>query len=305
MEFCLGVFGHANMDFIANLDKLPEPNTSIEIVEQQRFFGGTAANVARAAAKLGVKTFLSSFVGEDFPADFQKALERDGVKLEDLKKMEGYLTPTCWIMADREHNQIAVMNQGPMRDMDRFAVERERIEHYSHIHICTGRPGYHGRVVDEAMRMGKHIGFDPAQEIHYVYGPETFMGILSKSNMFFCNASEMRKALDYSGGRDEEDLLEHVEMVVLTLGKEGSRIISRKEKMEIPAVRPEKVVDTTGAGDAYRAGFYAAMSRGMDMFMCGLHGSAASSFVVESMGPQSHLPTWDMLRKRLEEQGLI
>jgi len=57
------------MDHIVTLRRLPRPNTSIEILGRRRSFGGTAGNLTRAAARLGVKTALASFVGEDFPSD--------------------------------------------------------------------------------------------------------------------------------------------------------------------------------------------------------------------------------------------
>ena len=61
----LGVFGHVNIDLIMELPKLPEPNTSIEVDTKRMYYGGTGANIARWAAKLGVPTSLASFVGRD------------------------------------------------------------------------------------------------------------------------------------------------------------------------------------------------------------------------------------------------
>ncbi|MCK4717075.1 MAG: carbohydrate kinase family protein [Thermoplasmata archaeon] len=304
MNFSLSVFGHANLDYIVGLDHLPEPNTSIEMEHQERFFGGTAANIARASSKLGVRTNLSSFVGPDFPDDFWRALKEEGVDLTDLRKVEGYLTPMCWILSDPEHNQIAVINQGPMRDADDFPITKHSIVHGDVVHICTGRPGYHMRVMAEARRLGKKIGFDPAQEIHYVYDPKTFTEMLSLSTFFFCNESELSRALEYTGKREAEELLSYVPTLIVTRGKNGSSIYTAGEKLDIPIVPPDKVVDTTGAGDAYRGGFYAAMSRSMDLHQCGLHGAASSSFAVEAVGPQTRLATWKELRERLERSSL-
>src|SRR5881397_3160646 len=79
MRNFLGAFGHVAMDYIVSLRRLPTPNTSIEILDRERYFGGTAGNLARAAARLGVKVSLASFVGADFPADYRDALKKDGV----------------------------------------------------------------------------------------------------------------------------------------------------------------------------------------------------------------------------------
>src|SRR5713101_3538056 len=61
----------------------------------------------------------------------------------------------------------------------------------------------------------------------------------------------------------------------------GSAIYTRDGKIKIPRVRPKRVVDVTGAGDAYRAGFYAGLSRGFDLRRCGILGSTVASFAVE------------------------
>src|SRR5204863_221419 len=97
----LGAFGHVAIDHIVTLRRLPRPNTSIEILGRRRSFGGTAGNLSRAAACLGVNTSLASFVGEDFPSDYRKALRKDGVDLTDLRPIRGATTPTAWIPSDR------------------------------------------------------------------------------------------------------------------------------------------------------------------------------------------------------------
>src|SRR5467141_2399393 len=111
----LGAFGHVVMDHIVTLRRLPRPNTSIEILGRRRSFGGTAGNLTRAAARLGVKTALASFVGEDFPSDYREALRRQGVDLTDLRAIRGATTPTAWIFSDSAGNQIAIIDQGPMK----------------------------------------------------------------------------------------------------------------------------------------------------------------------------------------------
>src|SRR5207249_10879304 len=113
MRTFLGVFGHVILDYIVNLEALPEPNTSVQILDRERFFGGTGGNIARIAAHLGVPTALASFVGGDFPPEYQEALSADGVDVADLRVVPGVDTPTAWIFSDRRGNQIAIVDQGP------------------------------------------------------------------------------------------------------------------------------------------------------------------------------------------------
>jgi len=63
----LGVYGHSAIDIIYSSDRVPDPNTCVELIDRREFFGGTGANLARIAAALDVKTALASHVGDDFP----------------------------------------------------------------------------------------------------------------------------------------------------------------------------------------------------------------------------------------------
>ena len=297
----VGIFGHVNLDYIMDVEKLPQPNTSIQVSNVQRFFGGTGANVALMAASMGVKTALASFVGADFPKDFKDAFFEVGVDTYDLKEMDGFLTPTCRIMTDPENNQIGIMDQGPMGEMDDFSVAKHTIEFSQIIHIGTGRPAYYRRIMQAARELGKPIYFDPAQELHYLYTPEIFAELLDMSHALFVNQSELATAMKYMNYSDKTQLLDHVDLLVITLGKDGSQILTKSEEINIPAIAPKQVIDPTGAGDAYRAGFYAGLSRNKTLDECGWLGAAAASFAIEVSGPVGKLPSWEEI---LERSGL-
>ena len=300
----LTVYGHVNLDIILNLPTFPEPNTSTEIIDSQRYFGGTAGNIARIAGALGTPLYLSSFVGDNFPDDYRRALEDDGVDLTYLERMDAFHTPTCWIMSDRDHNQVAIMDQGPMKVLDTFEPRPEPILESEYIHIATGRPAFYMKVAEIARKAGKTIVFDPAQEIHYVYTPESFNALLPYADIFFCNEGEARRALEYTGKHELSDLLEFVDTIVQTLGKRGSHILTREEDIFIPVFEIGHPVDTTGAGDAYRGGFYAARFRGLSMEASGAAGAVTAAAVIQEAGGQTNIPTWEYVCGALQDMGL-
>src|SRR2546426_9969321 len=125
MRNFLGAFGHVAMDYIVSLRRLPTPNTSIEILDRERYFGGTAGNLARAAARLGGKVSLASFVGADFPADYRAALKKDAVDTTDLRTVRNANTPTAWVFSDPTGNQMALVDPGPMKE----GVRRPLLRH--------------------------------------------------------------------------------------------------------------------------------------------------------------------------------
>ncbi len=294
----LGAFGHVVLDHILTVPRLPRPDTTAMIVDRERHFGGTAGNLARAAARLGVRTSLASFVGSDFPDDYARTLRDEGVDLADLRRVPGRPTPTAWIFVDRRGDQMTVIDQGPMQDAAGRAVPLHSVRDVELVHIGTGQPAYYAKVAAAAERYNRPIAFDPSQEIRYAYTAPQFRRLLAKSTYFFGNEGEVAQAKRFARVTSTEGLLGFADVVVVTLGARGSVVVTREGRFRVPRVRPRRVVDVTGAGDAYRAGFYAGLARGYDLRRCGILGSAVASFVLEEKGPQTHLPTWPQAMSR-------
>ncbi|MFQ5907943.1 MAG: carbohydrate kinase family protein [Thermoplasmata archaeon] len=296
----LGVFGHVVLDHILQVPRLPAPDTSIQVTGRKRHFGGTGGNLARGAARLQVETALASLVGEDFPSDYRRALEGEGVDLTDLQLVKGYLTPTAWIFSDPEDRQVAVIDQGPMDHAAELDPPRHTIESCEWIHLGTGLPRYLRKVLAVAREERKRIAFDPSQEIHYRYGGAAFRALVEGADLFFGNRAELKAALSHLGLDSVGEMASLVGILVETRGTDGSLIYSEDRAWQIPAIPPREKVDVTGAGDAYRAGFYAGLQRGMDLPWCGLLGASVASFSMEREGPQSGLPRWPEARGRAE-----
>jgi sugar/nucleoside kinase (ribokinase family) len=301
----LGVYGHTAMDVIYSSDEFPQPNTTVELKERREHFGGTGANIARIAASLGVRTALASYVGHDFPKEFMDALRKSGVDTTDLIKVRGARTPFIILISDKGHNQIGFVDQGAMREADRLPIRTHTVDSSEFVHIGTGRPSYMLKVAKRAKKMKKTVGFDPAQELHYVYTAETLRPILEYCDILFANSAELEKSRKYLNLKEDVELLSYVDMVVNTRGDEGSRIMTDGDEILVGTIQPDRVVDTTGAGDGFRAGFYAGLSRGLSLEECAWVGAASASFVVEGVGAQSILPTWDMAQRRAARRKCV
>ena len=301
----LGVYGHVNLDYIIDVSRLPHPNTSIQIEGEKTYFGGTGANVARLASEMGVRTALASFVGEDFPRDFQAALEGSGVDISEVKRVKGHGSSKVWIFSDSRGNQMAVVDQGPMRQATRLPLLLKTALKAEWVHFCTGRPEYYVKVARKAAAVGKNIALDPAQEIHYVYTPSTLAQMIKHASLFFGNEKEVAKAVVMLRLKNKRGLLKHVDAIIETRWRKGTLLHELDGSDEIPAIRPRKVVDVTGAGDAFRAGFYAGLCRGMDRHKSAVLGSASASFALEAKGTQTMLPTYGQVLRRARISGAL
>lgn len=301
----LGVYGHTALDIIYSSEHFPEPNTTVELVGRTELFGGTGANVARAASSLGVRTALASHVGGDFPQEFMDALRKSSVDTTDLVKVRGQRTPFIIMVSDNEHNQIGFVDQGAMKLQERLPLRTHTVDSSRFVHVGTGRPGYALKVAKRARRLKRTVGFDPAQELHYVYTPETFRPIIDLCDILFVNSAELEKVRSYLNLKEDAELLSYVKIVVNTKGGRGSRILTSDDEIIVGSVQPDKVVDTTGAGDGFRAGFYAGLSRSLPLEECAWAGAATASFVVEGVGGQSTLPTWEMVQRRVARRKCV
>lgn len=304
-ENFLGVYGHTAIDIIYNSIEFPRPNSTVELLGRREHYGGTGANLARIAASLGVKVALASHVGDDFPKAFMDALKNSGVDVADLVKVKESRTPIVIMVSDRDHNQIGFVDQGAMREQDRLPLRTHTVDSSRFVHVGTGRPSYALKIAKRGRWRKKTVCFDPAQELHYVYSAETFKAVLEQSEVFFCNSAELEKAKSYLNLKEDQELLSYVRMVVNTRGGQGSRIMTEDDEVLVGTIKPDKVVDTTGAGDGFRAGFYAALGRSLAIEECAWIGAATASFVVEGMGAQSTLPSWEMVQRRAARRKCV
>jgi adenosine kinase len=128
--------------------------------------------------------------------------------------------------------------------------------------------------------------FDPAHQLPMM-SAEDVMDSTRGAWIVIGNDYEL-ELIEQRTGRDEAGLLELADIVVTTLGREGSRIATRDRVVEIPAAPCLRESDPTGAGDAYRAGLVAGLLRGLEVEVAGRVASLAASYVVEQVGTIEH-----------------
>jgi sugar/nucleoside kinase (ribokinase family) len=299
----LAVSGHTNIDYLAHVERLPRAHESMEFTGLVRALGGTAANIAIASARLGVPTALMSRVGPDFPEDFAEELARAGVDTRGLLRVPGETTPVCWIFTDPQERQMAFIHQGAEGEADRIPPPRRAMAGARVLHIATGRAGHHLKAAAVARRLGLEVHFGPGQELGYVWTPASFRRMLPRCDALFVNEHELKLAMRYTGSRRPRDLLGHVQFVVGTAGARGAFALTPDGREFAPSIKARRVVNATGAGDAFRGGFYAARFRSEPLRECLRWGAAAASLCVERAAGAASGITPAAVRRRLSTPG--
>ncbi|MGB4235324.1 MAG: carbohydrate kinase family protein [Methanoregulaceae archaeon] len=289
MRTVIHVTGHTAIDHIARVDSLPRPNNSAIITDRKIFYGGGAANIAAGIACLGGVVTLVSAVGDDFPgSDYDSWLDSLGVRKE-ISVVPSTHTPTAFMFTDEEGDQITFFEWGAS------GVFRElEPPPYPFVHMATADPVYNVKVASCA----EFSSFDPGQDLHR-YTKGQLLDILSHISILFANNHEVDGMCKITG-LSREAIIGQVPMVVFTCGSRGSILYMNGEDWHIPAI-PVRMVDPTGAGDAYRAGFLTAFTRGIPPSSCARVGTVCASFVVESAGCQTNLPDWKRMADRYSQ----
>ncbi len=265
--------------------KLDKISVSFLVDELNLRRGGCAANIAYSLALLGEKPLLVGAAGSDF-GPYGKDLENMGVDLSGVLVKEDVLTASFFANTDQEGNQIASFFTGAMQYAREISLPRVVQERDPLVLISPDDPEAMSLHAEECRKEGYRFLYDPGQQIARTPG-ETLARDAKGAWILLVNEYEEEMFLKKTGmGR--EDLRGLAENVVVTLGAEGAEIRTPQGDFRIPPARPERVLDPTGVGDAYRAGLVKGLVKGLSWETAGRMGSLAAVYVLETDGPQSH-----------------
>ena len=265
-------------------DKVHMLNVSFLVETMKKMRGGCAANIACNLALLGERPRVLATAGEDF-ADYRASLEARGVDTSLVRVVPGDFTASAFITTDQADNQIAGFYPGAMRQAGTLSVLA--IEGSVDIVIVApNAPDAMTRYPGECRERGIPFVFDPGQALPVLSADDLLDGMRG-ARCVIGNDYEMALIAEKTG-KSAEALLDLAEAVITTRGEEGSVILDRAGHTLIPAVPATRVVDPTGAGDAYRAGVLRGLVRGEPAAHYGRVASLTAAYAVESYGTQEH-----------------
>jgi adenosine kinase len=289
------VFGGRFRDHI-----LPEQihilNVAFLVPELRREFGGCAGNIAYNLKLLGSDPLVMGTVGDD-SALYLERLRRLGIKLEGVRQIPKTLTAQAFITTDLDDNQITAFHPGAMNHSHQNRITRDLGVGLAII-APDGKEGMlqHAR---ELSSLGIPFMFDPGQGLPMFSGGE-LLAFVEQASYLAVNDYEGRM-LEERTGRKLEDLAPKLKALILTRGAAGSIIYANGQRIDIPCVEAEAVVDPTGCGDAYRAGLLYGIASGFDWHKTGRLASLMGAIKVASRGGQNHAANRDEIRSRYRD----
>ena len=305
-DYILGYPGHLQKS-LAPLRQRDRCNITLEARKFDRYPGGCGGNISYTLALLGEQPRLLSIAGGDFQA-YREQLEHVGVDLSCVRVSPLEVTASCVILTDSMHNRVVVFYGGATDQADRLDLAGAIDESIGGCLIAPDDGAAMIRFAEDARRLGLRFLFDIGSMVSSLSAEEIGTSI-EGAEALFCNDYEM-SILQSKMRWSLEDLLEVVPVAAVTKGEHGCTLYGRSfAPLDIPAIPLHfKPVDSTGAGDAYRAGFCYGWMRNLSWLQCGRLGSTAAAFALEAGGTQSHFFTsedyWRRYRENFGEPDL-
>jgi adenosine kinase len=273
-------------------DQMHILNVSFLVPDMRREFGGTGGNIAYNLRLLGESPALMATVGHDF-APYDMRLAQLGISQRHVRHLDDQFTAQAFITTDVDDNQITAFHPGAMS--------------FSHLNRVADAAYATLGIVSPDGRQGmiEHARDLAAQGIPYIFDPGQGLPLFEGSDLLEMMAGAVALAVnDYEArvverktGRKVEDLGRDL-AVFVTRAAEGSSVYADGQRIDVPAVPEEALVDPTGCGDAYRAGLLYGMARGWPWAKCAQLASVMGAIKIAHRGGQNHQPS----RETIAEQ---
>ena len=290
-EFDAVGFGLNAVDHLIVVPEYPAFDTKTRFIEYEKSAGGQTASAMTALQRLGLKTAYAGRFGSDEDGRFGlRAIQYEGVNLDYAETIDGADNQVAFIIIDARSGERTIIWDRDERlsyRPDEAPIEvasRGRI-----LHLDAHDPPACAVIARAAHESGAIVTAD----IDNIY--EGLPELLPLIDVLITSSSFPHRVTGISDARAslvEMNARYGCELVGVTLGARGALIYCEGEFIESPACAvPGGCRDTTGAGDAFHAGFIYGMLRGEDLEMCLKLGNAVAALKCRGLGARTALPT--------------
>lgn len=303
------VIGDANIDLVVvGCNEMPAPGEEVFVDQMQVHVGGGAALFTLSLAKLGLKVAFNGVLGKD--GDGQYILDefkKYGVDTQYIRMSERHHTGVSIALnPDKDRSFITYM--GTNKEIDLQQLDMRSVDLGRHVHLT----GYRGRrnhedflaTVIKLKSMGVtlscDVGWDDTGEWY-----EGIYELMRTIDVFFMNESE---ALHYTRCSNEADgialLRQHSSHFVMKLSSKGA-LACIDGKVTYRSGFKVDAVDTTGAGDAFNAGYMFGFLSNKPVDECLLYGNACGAFSVTNYGGSTGIPDIRTLQEYISTKSAV
>lgn len=264
---------------------------------------GNSSNFAIATSRLGLSSALVSYVGQDEIGDGNiKELKKEKVITKYIKKIRGLKSNYHYVLWFKEDRSILVTHTEFPYSFPRVTKHPKWMYLSS---LAANSLSYHKEIIEYVKsHPGVSLVFQPGT-LQIKFGVDSLKEVYENSKILICNKEEAEKIIGVNE-MDIPSLLKKIhdlgpKIVVITNGIKGSYSFDGADILFMNSFyKKEKTIESTGAGDAFAAGFVTALSWGKDLGSALVYGSLNANSVVSFVGPHEGLLRKDEIEKLYE-----
>jgi sugar/nucleoside kinase (ribokinase family) len=307
---CLGIVVG---DFLVKpVERMPEKGKLILTDRTELHIGGCASNTGVVLKRMGVDVAVIGKVGSDNLGKFLlNRLKEEGLDVSRMMTSDTTNTSGTAVFIHADGERSFIHSVGTNADIKIDEIDFDFIKKFSILHIAGAllMPNFDGAPMAETLKKSKEEGLTTCLDTAWD-STGRWLTLLERSlpyvDYFLPSIEEARMLTGKYAPEDVASFLlsRGVRNVGLKMGKEGSFIMNNSEQHHFKALDIE-VVDTTGCGDAYAAGFIAGLSRNFSFERCGMLANLTGAKIATSIGATSGVSSFENIMAFGKKYGYL
>jgi ribokinase len=287
-------FGALNVDLLLKVDRLAGAEEESFVEDCTEACGGSAANTIVGLSRLGCKVGFIGKVANDREGKLQlDCFSMEGVDTNGIIHAQQGKSGSVLGFVDKKGARALYINSGVNDTISPEEIKPDYASQAKFLHLTSfvGEKSLQTQIkLLASLPSDVKVSFDPGA-IYARKGYSAIEPIIRKAYVLMPNSFELEQLTDESDYCNGADFVigRGVKIVAVKLGSQGCYVTDGRERLRIEPFKV-KVVDTTGAGDAFCAGFLYGLIRGNSLSECGHLANFVASRCVRKMGARAGLP---------------
>lgn len=300
--------GAVTTDLLMRVERLARPDEEVRVISVDSYDGGSAANVAVALSRLGLEAAYFGCVGDDSEGTRHlTVLSAEGVDTRRVMiSRTGSRTSQVMGFVECGGARQLYFHGAASEEITADDITEELLDGIEWVHVCTLGPEFAERILELNRRRPRHIGLslDPGCVGLEGDRAERVRASLGEVDALFVNEVEFERLFpgmrpEEAGRLPPEGLAGHT---AIKLGERGAYLLTRRGDLTYHPAFRVTAVDSTGAGDAFAAGFLVGIARHYSPEYLGPFANAVAALVAKHYGARVGLPSLDRVESFLREQ---
>lgn len=298
--------GAALVDMVAQVERHPQDDDEVFVSNLKLMSGGAAANTAYACAALGLKTGFIGKLGTDdeFRRKIIKDFKETSLDMSLIKYSKKYGTGSAYIVLSNDGDRRIYAHSGAANRLSKEDINSDEILRAKVIFLSSLK---NIESFSEAAEIARNndvsVILNPGMLI-IEQGLENIKHLLEKIDIFILSQREIKTLLsledfnfeDIKGNMKISELFNlGIKAVIITMGKNGAALIDQQKLERISTIKVKDIIDTTGAGDAFSAGFIYGFVKNMsfkfnDLKKDVILGNFVAGKCIQKLGARNGIP---------------